>query len=653
MLSFTELVTIHKQAKQEILHGYTTHLTTQEIGELIDAKLHGNDIKRQNILTLAKKFQAQYTFTKNIQYLEIYKNIQFIFLYRNAQQTFFDCKKEFKELYTLSLYAITSDHNLYLDPPPSEEINSIINSIIFFRKKNINLKLHNGEINLENFSYLIERKIDGLLDKLGHWSIEFLLLSLKKHTKSIFYCFPDSSNKILLPIGYIFNKAIKHIKPSKLNHQQSIKNYQTLLLYSSHYICLHKLQNYNNSQFQYIYSDINSMIKLINKQVISDQIFKIEQYDPESIFYFIKFIQEKYEDVRFSIIKDIAQHLLEQPKNIPYLANDLFSSLEKRLDKDIYLDIYNLLVNENPNIKFNNIDDLEFIDYKLKPFIKNKFGSLSFINHNFFFVGFYHVLLELLYQNGIDSKKQGFLIEFFAEEQLKSSTTSFITGEKVYKLNKNQRNILGIKSEQLESDMIIYNDEKIGFFEFKLRTLVKESKAGNSYYILNDLSESLLKSQTQLNKHKRYLQEFNSINFNSGQKLQFKSQEIYKISVSSLDYQGLHNPTIFHTFLQQIPNYTLAPNEDLKIAKLVKNINENFSVYTKEIMSEKTKFEILEPNGMMNNFYINVFHLLFLINQSKINNRNLLDELASTKNIRLNQFDFYYNYHFINDLRKN
>lgn len=395
------------------------------------------------------------------------------------------------------------------------------------------------------------------------------------------------------------------------------------------------------------------MIKLINKQVISDQIFKVEQYDPESIFSFIKFIQQKYEDVRFSIIKDIAQHLLEQPNNIPYLANDLFSSLENRLDKDIYLDIYNLLVNENPNIKFNNIDNLEFIDYKLKPFIKNKFGSLSFINHNFFFVGFYYVVLELLYQNGIDSKKQGFLIEFFAEEQLKSSANSFITGEKVYKLNKNQRNILGIKSEQLESDMIIYNDEKIGFFEFKLRTLVKESKAGNPYYILNDLSESLLKSQTQLNKHKRYLQEFSSINFNSGQKLKFKSQEIYKISVSSLDYQGLHNPTIFHTFLQQIPNYTLAPNEDLKIAKLVKNINENFSIYTKEIMFEKTKFEILEPNGMMNNFYINVFHLLFLINQSKINNKNLLDELTSTKNIRLNQFDFYYNYHFINDLRKN
>ena len=201
--------------------------------------------------------------------------------------------------------------------------------------------------------------------------------------------------------------------------------------------------------------------------------------------------------------------------------------------------------------------------------------------------------------------------------------------------------------------MIIYNDEKIGFFEFKLRTLVKESKAGNPYYILNDLSESLLKSQTQLNKHKRYLQEFSSINFNSGQKLKLKSQEIYKISVSSLDYQGLHNPTIFHTFLQQIPNYTLAHNEDLKIAKLVKNINENFSIYTKEIMFEKTKFEILEPNGMMNNFYINVFHLLFLINQSKINNKNLLDELTSTKNIRLNQFDFYYNYHFINDLRKN
>lgn len=104
MLSFTELFTIHKQAKQELLHGYTTHLTTQEIGELIDAKLVGKDIKRQNILTLAKNLQAQYTFTKNVQYLEIYKNIQFMFLYRNAQQTYLDCKKEFKELYTLSCH---------------------------------------------------------------------------------------------------------------------------------------------------------------------------------------------------------------------------------------------------------------------------------------------------------------------------------------------------------------------------------------------------------------------------------------------------------------------------------------------------------------------------------------------------------------------
>ena len=653
MLSFTELFTIHKLAKQELLHGYTTHLTTQEIGELIDAKLVGKDIKRQNILTLAKNLQAQYTFTKNVQYLEIYKNIQFMFLYRNAQQTYLDCKKEFKELYTLSLYGITNDHDLYLDPPPSEEINSIVNSIIFFRQKNINLKLYNGEINLDNFSYLIERKIDGLLDKLGHWTIEFLLSSLKKHTKSIFYCFPDSSNKTLLPIGYIFNKAIKHIKPSKLNNEQAIKNYKTLLSYSSHYICLHKLQNYNNSQFQYIYSNIDSMIKLINKQVISDQIFKIEQYDPESIFSFINFIQEKYEDVRFSIIKDIAQHLLEQPNNIPHLADDLFLSLEKKLAKDIYQDIYNLLVNEKPNNKFNNIDNLEHIDYKFKPFIKNKFGSISFINQNFFFVGFYHIVLELLYQNGIDSKKQGFLIEYFAEEQLKSSSNSFINGEKSYKLNKSQRNILGIKSEQLESDMIIYDDKKIGFFEFKLRTLVKESKAGNPYYILNDLSESLVKSQAQLNKHKRYLQEFNSINFISGQRLSLKSQEIYKISVSSLDYQGLHNPTIFHTFLQQIPNYTLVASEDPKTDELIKNINKIFCIYTKEIMSEKTKNEILEPNGMMNNFYINVFHLLFLINQSKINNKNLMDELISTKHIRLNQFDFYYTYHFINNLKKN
>lgn len=200
--------------------------------------------------------------------------------------------------------------------------------------------------------------------------------------------------------------------------------------------------------------------------------------------------------------------------------------------------------------------------------------------------------------------------------------------------------------------MIIHNKENICFFELKLRALIDKSKGGNAFYILNDLAESLIKSQTQLNKHKRYILNFNKIEFKSKEKIELDNRDIFKISISSLDYQGLHNPLIFQIFLRNIPDHVLGKTIDPNLNIIVDNINQKFKDFSDEILNEETKNEIISPTGLSNTFFLNVFQLLFLIDKSKEKGTDLIDELILSRNIRLDQLDFYYGYSYINMLKQ-
>ncbi|HGF9506972.1 TPA: hypothetical protein ACJEU7_004256, partial [Acinetobacter baumannii] len=133
--------------------------------------------------------------------------------------------------------------------------------------------------------------------------------------------------------------------------------------------------------------------------------------------------------------------------------------------------------------------DLDKADYKKKPFVKI-LDKIFFLNHSFFYIGFYYVFLELLHQIGIKSNEQGLILEDFAEYSLKSTSQKFI-GNNEYDVKGPQRTAMGIASESLELDLAIHNQKSIALFEIKHRVLTDSSKGGNGYNILNDLSESL------------------------------------------------------------------------------------------------------------------------------------------------------------------
>lgn len=406
---------------------------------------------------------------------------------------------------------------------------------------------------------------------------------------------------------------------------------------------MYGVQKYSYAQFEYIYSSPKSMIDLLSKQALADQAFKVEQYDSESIFSFISYVRKQYDYKEIEYLYEISKNILECKNNIPVLVNKKLDDLDRKYHNNLEFKVKDLLVNKNVNLDFVTIHDFGNLNFLEKPFLSNEEGNIFFLNHNFFYVGFYNVLFKILYLKKQD-KKQGELIERFAESQLYKTNDLFIEGEKKYKVSKTLRGKLKIPSHELESDMIVYNDNSIAFFEIKLRELVKKSKAGNPYSILEDLTQSLVRSQTQLNKHMRFLVENKEIKFNSDKYLKYNNQKIFKVSVSSLDYMGLSSRLVYINFLKLIVTFRLVV--DSKFKKEIDFINKHFDEFTNEIKNNNKDEDILIGHAFRDTAYLNVFQLIFLIHRSSLKKVSLIDEIMETRAFFPDQTDFYYYYKF-------
>jgi hypothetical protein len=639
MIKFQDLKEIHNKASimNENSNCFDEIINNEKITEIVK----GEGFSRTDVLDILEKLHIEYTNTNSKKILTMYKCFKYIFNYFQYESNYTNDKNKIITAYSYALKIIEKNNILGLEPSHDDKIQCLFKSIEYFRKKGIKIKIVNGKISC-NESAKIARSIDLKLASLGIWGIIQLISIINKWEDTEIYKYIDASKSMITPIGYIFNKALKHLNPPMISIERSEKIFRDVVEISSHYISLYSIQKYGFSQLQFIYSSPSSMIDLLSQQAIADQVFKIGQYDASSIFSFIEFVNDQYDFIEIKILKDIAKYVLDCPLNIPITLNQELSKISDQYDKSVFEEILSLLTHTNVNSEFITVNDLLKINYTKKPFLKNLKGII-FLNHNFFYVGFYNVLFKILYSKN-KARDQGSLIEKFAEYQLAHTNDSFIEGEKKYKVSKSMRNSLNISAQELESDMIVFNEKSIAFFEIKLRELVPESRSGNPYFILDDLTQSLIRSQTQLNKHLRYLTQSKKIHFESNQVLEYKDEDIFKISVSSLDFFGLSSRLVYINFLKSIINLKLDFNE--KFQKEVSFINKHLNNFSEEIQKNEKIEDILTGSAFHNTAYLNVFQLIFLIHRSKSKNKSLIDEIMKTRSILLDQTDFYYYYKY-------
>lgn len=641
MLTFQDFVDIHKKSTKFITSlkdktELAKNVTLDEIQETI----RGEGFTRTEALELLKKFHIQYRNSKQHKYSDIYAVMSFMFNHDRCEESYTSDLSYILKGYTYSLFYIEEYMPMKFKPSSSDEINCLFQSIAYFRKKGYRVTIKDGIVKFNRLVQVATR-IDRNLQQLGLYGVLYLISCLPQWENSDIYKFADASRNILPPVGFIFNKALKHLHKTDIHKSKADKLIKEVFELSQHYVSFYKLQKYEYSHFAYMHSDPESLIELLSKQVICDQAFKIEQYDSASLFAFIDYVKNQYNYAEIDYLHEIAQYILECRINVPVTVNAKLAELDQKYSELLKEDIQALLIHEQVNTGFNTIHDFDKVNYTTKPFIRRDGNNIVFLNHSFFYVGFYKVLFEILYRKG-KKKAQGLLIEHFAESQLNHANESIIAGEKKYKVSKDLRTRLDITSEGLESDLVIYNDQYIVFFEVKLRELSKLSKAGNGYHMLSDLAESLVKSQTQLNKHMRYLIENGEIVFNSKEVLNYENKRIFKFSISSLDYQGLSSRLLYSNLLRLIPTFTLKANKENQ--KKVDSINQHFKEFSDEIQKIKNHDPFIDFRSFFDTGYLSVFQLIFLIHRSQEGNLRLIDTMIKNICTVSDQTDFYYHY---------
>ncbi|MBF7694184.1 hypothetical protein [Acinetobacter pollinis] len=641
MLKFHDFIEIHKKAHKYLNSIQNKVELTKKISEEnIQGIIKGEGITRAQALKLLEKFDIQYKNSSNKKHSEIYSVLKFMFNSKHCENAYTADQERLTKAYAYTIIFIEEYKPIGLTPSDSDEMSCLFKSIEYFRKKGYKVTIKDGTL-IFNSMAKVALKIDENLKQLGLLGVIGLIGLLPRWENSNIYKFPDASSDILIPFGFIFNKALKHLYQTGISEYKAKRLLQDTFELAKHYVSLYGVQKYSHSQISYMYSDTKKFLKLLGNQVICDQAFKIEQYDPSSLFAFIDYVKNQYNYSEIDYLHEISHYILECGINIPVQVNEKLLELDEKYSDRVQIDMQSLLVHKNVNQDFNFTHDFSSVNYNTKPFVRMKNKDIFFLNHNFFYLGFYHVLSEILYQKG-KKEDQGFLIESFAESQLGGTNENFIIGEKKYKVSKDMRSRLDIKSEELESDMVIYNDEKIVFLEVKLRPLTKQSKGGNGYSLLNDFTESLVRSQTQLNKHVRYLKENDCIQFESKELLEYKNKRIYKFSVSSLDYQGLSSRLIYVNLLKLIPSFTVDTNREYQ--EQVNSINKNFKKFCEEIKKNKDGYGPNDPRSFFDTGFISVFQLIFLIHRSKQKNIGLIDTIVENINMVSDQTDFYYHY---------
>lgn len=607
----------------------------------IDILIGGSDFGRGEVLNLIDRFTIQYLYTKKEKYKYIKFLLEIIFINRNTHATFCADADKLKSAMNLVIPYIHKYD--YLLNKNDLEYQHHIQSIKYFKSQGYQINVKEGVVKCKQATIYISQLLEAKIQRLG---IGFIVNLVKRINKidDTFYQFLDSSDDMLLPpFGYLFNIGVKYTNNGTITEQnESLKIFKEILTTASQLTVLHRLQNYGlKHQFQLQFSSASKLTELISRQVCRDQSYKIEQYDPKAIFSFIDFISRKYDDNKIKIIKSIFEELVSideidytiDVKNTIGITNANFSA------EDIE-DTLTRLTNENPNTNFSTFFDFSQKNYHLKPFFKNENRTI-YLNNTFCCVGFYHATVARLEEIGINSTTLGYILEEFVDSILQNSNVNILLGNKKYDVSEDQRNDLDIPSHILESDGVLYNEKQIFFIEIKKRNLNQNSLGGNIYNILEDLSVSLIHSQTQANRHLRYLKKYGKIDFKGGNSIEHLNREISKLSISSLEYGGLHALQYSQQILHAFSNAQITPIEGFE--RSIELINEKLKHYNHEIF-RSIEDGVMKNNNIqeyMNCFFLNIFQLLHLVKITKDNNSDLIDEINALKHVRLDQSDFY------------
>lgn len=657
---------LYRRITQAFERNYYNSIKKDFIDKMLSFTNKG-DIKNYSFRELEKQLLRQYLWTGLSLHKKQYNVFDFIFTHNGVQDYYSTNDDDWINAIAMAIYLFDKGHGYESDDLSIKNINPVIyESVIackFFRSKGFNISIKKGVIKKNNIPTIFDH-LKLLAEKLGGITYKSFVKKLIKplyNKKSNLYEFNptitnnDQGNSLNTPYPYglIYQICLKYInEPPKYKTSEKINEaYREFLDFSKKYASLFELQGSSHDFEMMLMRDTDNLLDKVTNIVQQDSIYKVEQYVPEDVFNFVKYIASKFEDE--VSLQEVVQIFCRVVDLIRLKCSSNINSFSKStLDSSISEDFLQRFTFNGINREFNNIDKFDAVNFN-EYILVNVDDVYRIVHPQFSVISLYRILYKLLEDNMNDASNLSSLIGDYIEDYLKlkmqEKNFNAIYGRN-YKVYQPQRQSLNIVSEQLECDIVLDSSSHIVFMEVKKKELTKIAKKGNILFLLSDLSLSLLDSQYQANKHMRYITKFEEIKFyrvrDSNQPeitISLEDKEILKVSISSLDYLSLHSKDVFHKFIRLLYNKEIVLSNKYSIEECdsISKFNESNHKLSKELYNENSKYQLEEELGFYNSYFLNVFHIIFMINRST-NTEQFIELLAGSRVFITGYRDFYH-----------
>lgn len=526
----------------------------------------------------------------------------------------------------------------------------VAEAILFFKKqKKISIQLQDGKVLLSNE---IEKKItDNIEQNIKKIGRDFLFtlikrLARKHQKKNNRLILQKQDQKELIPWGYLINLGVKQLRKRKPPKNADLLIKETFLLASK--LCtLYKVQSF--SMWQNYSPSFNSYPEILQEMALRDQIYAPEQCSPNNLKKLLNSFFSKQNLLMIgssfdpSPLLEVSNHILETSahnKLSVYTCSSIATALKLN-----QCTVNNALLTlsfekQEINSSFCTPADFEKANFRRYPLIREgKYDYLHFLP-SFTSLGFYEVLAKQAMQHGVSEAKLGILFEAAISSVLTQSGIIFHSSKK-YKINKNSRKTLGIKSENGELDFIIETPNDIYFIEAKKKNLTPYSKSGNTLSLFYDLAESYIYSQTQALKAELLLTHQGIITFTDGTSIHRGSQHIHRISLTLFDYLSLCDSNFLSQFTACMLNCAI--NSTSANPTVLKKINNRFKMLS----------ELYQKNLSTNNLFSQImagrlisFPMLIEMLSHSSCNTTFAKEINKTAYITIGTQDWYADYYY-------
>ncbi|HHH2177226.1 TPA: hypothetical protein ACPY6A_004196 [Yersinia enterocolitica] len=636
----------------------TKHEVEEYLKQNIKIALQGDSITSKDFISIEKHININYFASNKKRYRNAYFFINYIRYLLNVLDSYSNSLESWKlAKYYLGVYASMVGNSSFYISHIKGKNEAIAESIKYLRAKGYKTFVNYGSVVIDDENMLFS-SIEYRFNELGYHATFFLLSSIKKlySPKSERYFFKKAPDAMVnftpeIPWGYLFNISLSNLHEVK--HTRDIyKKFQDCIELAKNYFCVQGIQN--SSQFSDLIQKNDTILSSIQKNIIYDQHFPIEQVSSkhfkeiiEGIFLSSEILSKNINTKIYIDIFNWLNYRARYDEPYRFTIHDIASHLECKYNEDELIVILNeiSLTIDNINKKYLRPETIGNRNYFTKPLVKIN-SVYVYINPIFCNYGFYYHLIKVCESKKVKGEIIGSIIESFVLELLMRQNLNVLSNKK-YKISKNHAKELSIQSDMRECDFIIETKKSIIFIELKKKTITTEARSGDVVKSTIDLSQSLFHALAQTGCHEYLLRSNGRIDFTDGTYIELDNRKVERVALSLFDFNALQDGAFIHEILRTLIWSNIQSGDQTNDKKMNKYLTELMNQYNTNLFQEEY---IISKRFFFNCRFFSIPQLIEMLSNS-IDNDSFEKEMNRTRNMTSGSKDWYREYEYMRSLK--